>query len=103
MTHSYPHMVKINELASQLEKELKEYENNIHREISYAAYSEIGTETAYWMHRGYDEDSARDKANTELERYHFENGYETPFDEELKTIAEVLKAIAKLKIAEGES
>jgi len=100
MTASYPHMAKINELAALLEKELKDYESNIHRDISYAAYSEIGTETQYWLHRGYDEDSARDKASTELERYHYENGYETPFDDELKIIKEVLEAIAKLKIAD---
>jgi hypothetical protein len=100
MTASYPHMAKINELAAQLEKELRDYESNIHREISYAAYSEIGTETQYWLNRGYDTDGARDKAADELERYHFENGHETPFDDELKTIQEVLTVLAKLKIAD---
>lgn len=100
MTHNYPHMQKINELAEQLAKELKDYESDIHREISYAAYSEYGTETQYWEMRGYDHDSARDKATTELERYYSENGHENPFEDELKIISEVLAAIEKLKIAE---
>lgn len=97
MTDTYPHMSKINELAAELDKHLEMYKNTIYSEISYAAYCELGTETEYWMLRGYDEESARDKANDELEKSRFEHGFETPYDDELETIEQARKILEKLK------
>lgn len=98
MTHSYPHMTKINELAALLEKELKDYQANIEREISYAGVLEQSDEQAYWERRGYDREESASKAADELEAYHMVHGYETPFDDELKIIADALKALEALKL-----
>jgi tagatose-1,6-bisphosphate aldolase len=101
MTDTYPKINKINEAAAELIKQLEDYKNNIYREISYAAYCEIGTEADYWGHRGYEGQEAIDKASDELARYHEENGYDNTYEEELKTIDEALKALGKLTIKEN--
>jgi len=100
MTDTYPRMNKINDLALELIKELKSRELSIHQEISYAHYCEQGMEADYWSHRGYEGEEATAKASDELERYYMENGYSTPYDDELKTIAEALKVLEKLKAAD---
>ena len=100
MTDTYPHMNKINDLAAELIKELTSRKNSIYQEISYAAYCEVGDEISYLVMRGWDEESAKDKASDNLERYRMENGYETPYDEELKTIEDSLKLLEKLTAKE---
>jgi hypothetical protein len=98
MTDTYPKMNKLNEVAAELIKQLKDYENNIYREISYAAYCDIGTEADYWAHRGYEGQEAIDKASDELARYHEENGHDNPYEDELKTISEALEVLKKLTV-----
>jgi hypothetical protein len=102
MTDTYPQMHKINELAVELINQLNMYQSNIYAEISYADYNEQGYEEQWYMLRGYDQESARMKASESLAKYHEEHGHETPYDEELKTIAEALKVLQKL-VAKGES
>ena len=101
MTDTYPHMNKINDLASELIKELTSRKNSIYQELSYAAYCEIGDEIAYLVMRGWDEESAKDKASDNLERYREENGHETPYDDELKTIENALKLLKALTMREA--
>lgn len=100
MTDTYPHMSKINDLAAELIKELKVRELSIHAEISYANVLEQSSEADYWERRGYDREESGSKAADSLERYHMENGYETPYDDELKTIAEALQLLEKLTAKE---
>ncbi len=96
MTDTYPQMHKINELAVELINHLNMYQSNILAEISYAAYDELNVETEYLIMRGWSEEGARDKAADNLAKYQEENGIETPYDEELATIADALKILQKL-------
>jgi hypothetical protein len=100
MTDTYPRMNKINELAAELEKELKIRQASIESEIAYAGVLEQGEEADYWERRGYDREEAHSKASDSLEKYRMENGYSSPYDEELKTIAEALTMLEKLKVKE---
>ncbi len=102
MTDTYPQMHKINELAVDLINQLNMYQSNILAEISYAAYNELGAEIEYLIMRGWSEEGARDKAADNLAKYQEENDIQTPYDDELKTIAEALKILQKLTQKEGE-
>lgn len=97
MTDTYPHMNKINDLAASLIQELKTREASIRAEIRYAGVLEQGEEADYWERRGYDREEAHSKAADSLEKHYSQNGFETPYDEELKTIAAALAILEKLK------
>jgi len=96
MTDTYPHMSKINDLAVELINQLNMRQTAIYSEISYAAYDEVGTEIADLIRGGWDEESAKENAGSIVAQRHEEFGMETPYDDELETIAEALKVLQKL-------
>lgn len=67
MSSNFQDMHKINELSEELIKYLKRYSDYIGGEISYAGYDEINWRSEDYQRRGWDAESARDKAGRDYE------------------------------------